>query len=211
MKYLICAFLIAISASITGCTTAVAYKPSYLEVESHDKPISIKCKAIIYTTETDDNFVYKGPPSSITGGAFGIKMPIGGLTKEIAQVVFNQVCSCGAQLTKNISAVSANDLIVYPRITKFDYRYKNTNLGFTITTQVRIILRIAIVDLNGNEGYTGKYDSGYVNGNTSVVDVSPSESVNKLTHRIIYELMTQAANDLVHNLKHPPNEVGKGS
>lgn len=199
MRYLLCGILMATSLIANGCTSVVVYKPSYLDVYSQNKPNSTNCKTIVYTTEADDNFVYKGRPSSATGGAYGIEMPIGILTKEIAQYAFNQACIGGALVSKDLNTASANDLIVYPKVTAFDYRYNDTkNLGLAVTTQVRVVLDVAIIDAGGHACYTGEYDSGYVDGNTALFHLSPLESVNKATHKVIYELMTRAAADIIH-------------
>ena len=198
MKYLICIFMIVVGAILNGCVTAVVYNPSYLNTELQNKPVSANCKAFVYTTEVDDNLVYIGSPSSMTGSVYVIEIPLGIITKEITQSVFNQVCLGGTHVIKDLKTVSASDLVVYSKVNRFNYRYNDAkNLGLAVTAQVRIVLDVSIIDSSGHAYYTGEYDSGYVDGDTYLFHLSPIENVNKLTHKVVYELMSQAASKIV--------------
>ena len=104
-------------------------------------------KGLIYTTSEDDNYLFKGPPTSFTGSATTLEVPLGKMTKEIAILVFKDTFKDGHQSTNALEKLHEYELVFYPKVVQFSYAYNQLkNLGFAITPQVRIVLNVKLYD-----------------------------------------------------------------
>jgi hypothetical protein len=78
------------------------------------------------------------------------------------------------------------------------------NLGFAITPEVRITMRMTVLDSTGKDLLEKNYDSGVVSGSSYMISGKPVERVNKLAHEAMYDLMRRAAADVhVYQQSHP--------
>lgn len=78
------------------------------------------------------------------------------------------------------------------------------NLGFAITPEVRVTMRMTLLDSTGKDLHEKDYDSGVVSGSSYMISGRPVERVNKLAHEVVYDLMCRAASDVhVYQQSHP--------
>lgn len=178
-----------------GCTTVGNYNPSFVGTPaSVDKPLP--GKALVYVTETDANYIYKGKPTSFTGGGTTLSIGLGEITTRIAVSVFGNVFSEGAQHKSTLDEADQFTIVVTPKMTSFSYAYNQIkNLGFAITPQVDMSLDVKVNNLQGATVLQKTYESGMVDGETYMMSGSPGEEVSKAVHKALTSLMNQAAID----------------
>jgi hypothetical protein len=154
-------------------------------------------RAVILTTEADDNYVFTGNPTSFTGGGTSIAIPLGLITKEIAQHTFERMFSDGVVQTRNIDSISTYRVVITPRIRNFSYAYNQLrNAGLLVTPQVDISLSVDVLDSQGNNIRSNTFISGTKDGDTYLMSGNPAERINRLTHEVVTELLNQAASDV---------------
>jgi hypothetical protein len=118
-------------------------------------------KVLIYTESVNDNYVFKGSPSSFTGGGTELQLPLGVMTREIALVVFGRMFKDGADHANEVKNPTDYRLIIKPQTTSFDYKYNSLkNLGFAITPQTRISIEVIMFDQSNKEVFRKTYSSG---------------------------------------------------
>ena len=153
-------------------------------------------RAVILTTEVDDNYVFNGNPTSFTGSATNISIPLGLITKEIAQHAFERMFSEGVVQTRDISSINDYLVVITPRVRNFSYAYNQLrNVGMAVTPQVDISLSVDVLDSEGNNIRSNTFTSGIKNGDTDAMSMNPGERINRLAHEVITELLNQAASD----------------
>lgn len=88
-------------------------------------------RGVILTTEADDNYDFVGRSTSFTGEASNLSIPLGLITKEIAQHAFERMFSEGVVQTKDLDTISSYEIVITPRVTNFSYAYNSLkNAGF---------------------------------------------------------------------------------
>jgi hypothetical protein len=185
---LIAAFL------VTGCAFNVGFNPAYLPGEA--QTLEIPGKGLVVIDATDDNWISSEHPTSFTGSATTLAIPIGTISREVAMRVFGAAFKEGADFRNVAGDTSGYQLVVMPKVTKFTYAYNSLqNLGFAITPQVDIGMHVTLTAPDGHLLLDKVYASGLVNGNTYVMSGQPAEMVNKLVHITLFNLMTSAAKD----------------
>ena len=187
-------FLLVVS--ITSCVSSLNYNPSY---EGRVIPIpgaQLEGRAVILTTEVDDNYVFSGRPTSFTGGGSSINIPLGLITKEIAQHTFERMFSEGVVQTRDISSINGYLAVITPRVRNFSYAYNQLqNAGMLITPQVDISISVDILDSERNNIRSNTFTSGTKDGDSYFMSGDPGERINRLAHEVITELLNQAAAD----------------
>jgi hypothetical protein len=178
----------------TGCSYKAGYNVTYLPkppvTEQHEG------KVLIYMAQEDEQWVYSGNPTSLTGGATTLTLPLGNITKQVAERVFRE------HFSQAHSSVTMDDAGLYlvavqPSVQKFEYAYNSLqNLGFAITPEVWLDLHVRALDSQGAEILRRTYQSGEIEGDTYFASGSPGEQVNSALHQCLYDLMSQAAVDV---------------
>ncbi|MDP2283680.1 MAG: hypothetical protein Q8L06_06035, partial [Pseudohongiella sp.] len=119
--YLLLAILALISMS--ACTSTLQYNPAYEGRIQSAPGALLEGRAVIYTTEAEDNYIFTGNPTSFTGAATKISIPLGLITKEISQNGFERIFRDGAVLTRDLAAVNNYRVVVRPKVSNFSYAY----------------------------------------------------------------------------------------
>ena len=70
------------------------------------------------------------------------------------------------------------------------------NAGFAITPQVQMTLCLELKTPDRGLALQRKYESGWVDGNSYVVNFSPFDSVSLITHKTVANLMVDSIKDL---------------
>ena len=196
---------LAVVFTLYGCAASMAYRADYVP----DKPVAegdrISGRVLIYTTEGDDDRLITAGATSFTGGGLKLTTPIGIMSREIALKVFSKVATDGAEASHDLRDASRYTVILRPQAQDFSHGFPQLkNLGFAITPEVRVTLRMTLLDPTGREVYEKDYDSGVVSGPSYMMSGKPVERVNKLAHETMYDLMLRAAADVhVYQQSHP--------
>jgi hypothetical protein len=195
---------------LCGCAASMAYRADYVP----DKPLAdtdrIMGRVLVYTTQSDDDRLITAGATSFTGGGLKLTTPIGMMTREIALKVFSKAASDGADASHDLSNAGRYITILRPEAQDFTHGFPQLkNLGFAITPEVRVTMRVSLLDSTGKDLLEKDYDSGVVSGSSYMFSGKPVERVNKLAHEVIYDLMRRAASDVhVYQQSHP---VAKGA
>jgi hypothetical protein len=182
---------------LSGCAASIAYRADYVP----DKPIAdtdrISGRVLVYTTRNDDERLITAGATSFTGGGLKLTTPIGMMTREIALKVFSKVASDGADSSNDLVNASRYTIVLRPEARDFSHGFPQLkNLGFAITPEVRVSIRMTILDASGKAAVEKDYDSGVVSGKSYMISGSPTERINHLTHETLYDLMRRAADDV---------------
>jgi hypothetical protein len=182
---------------LSGCAASIAYRADYVP----DKPIAdsdrVAGRVLIYTTRSDDERLITAGATSFTGSGMKITTPIGMMSREIALKVFSKLASDGADCSNDLVNASRYTIVLRPETKDFSHGFPQLkNLGFAITPEVRMTLRMTILDSSGKVASENDYDSGIVSGPSYMISGSPTERINHLAHETLYDLMRRAADDV---------------
>ena len=179
---------------LSGCAYQAGYNPTYIPDEEPDY-ISAD-EVLLVMADEDEEFIYTGSPSSFTGGGTTLSIPLGAITREVAEEILEDRFSGRVGFANDFLHGEGYRLALKPRVQRFDYKYNSLkNLGFAITPEVEIDLRVTILDSTGQRIFDEVYQSGRVSGDTYFVSGSPSEKVNETLHRALYDLFEESFAD----------------
>lgn len=175
----------------------MAYRADYVP----DKPVAdtdrITGRVLVYTTQSDDDRLVTAGATSFTGGGMKLTTPIGMMSREIALKVFSKAASDGADASHDLGNAGRYTIILRPQAQDFTHGFPQLkNLGFAITPEVRVTMRMTLLDSTGKDLLEKDYDSGVVSGSSYMISGKPVERVNKLAHEVMYDLMRRAASDV---------------
>ncbi len=165
-----------------------------------DEPVAVgdrvTGRVLIYTTRTDDDRLITTGDTSFTGVGLKLTTPVGIMVREIALKVFSKVASDGADERDDFVNASRYAIVLRPQIENFEYSFAHPKFGIEITPEVRVTLRITLLDATGRVMLEKDYDSGLVSGSRHVISGKLAERTNKLAHEALYDLMRRAAVDV---------------
>jgi hypothetical protein len=186
--------LIAGGLLLAGCTFNGGYNPSY--VSAQPMALGIAGKSLVVLETGDANWTYSGKPTSFTGSATKLTLPLGEITRQVALKVFGAAFRDGADSRNTAVDIAGYRLVVKPKIARFSYAYNQLkNFGFAVTPQVELDLHVALVSPDGKTLLDKNYASGLSEGDTYVLSGQPAEKVNQILHQTLFRLMTDAALD----------------
>jgi hypothetical protein len=190
-----------------GCSTVTSYNPAHISDVSIAEHERLQGKALIFTEKSDDAYVYVGSPTSLTGSATTLSMEIGKMTREIADEVFDDFLSEGAETKNTVDAEAPYELIIVPKVTSFNYEYNQLkNLGFAITPQINMSLNVCLIKPDGTVYFEKDYMSETVSGDSYLLALeNPGEKINRVAHVVLYDLMVDAAEDILDVAKRHPD------
>lgn len=209
-----CLRLVASLAAVLvvgGCASSMAYRADYLPDKSLADTDRVVGRVLVYTTQADDDRLITAGATSFTGSGNKVTTPIGLMTREIALKVFEKSATDGADASHDLAGASRYAVIVRPQANDFKYGFPQLkNLGFAITPEVQVMIRVSVLDPAGATLLEKDYDSGVVPGKRYMMSGQPVERVNKLAHEVLYDLMLRAASDVhayqqVHATEQPRN------
>jgi hypothetical protein len=184
---------------ITSCTTPLAYNPAFEGTLAPIPGAQLSGRGVILTTEVDDNYVFVGGPTSFSGAATNISIPLGLITKEIAQHAFERMFSEGVVQARNLDSISSYEIVITPRVTNFSYAYNQLkNAGLLVTPQVDMSISVDIFDSEKNNIRSNIFTSGTKDGDSYAFSTNPGERINRLAHEVVTELLNQAASDVYY-------------
>jgi len=120
----------------------------------------------------------------------------GVIAREIAVTIFSRVAD-GADKSHDLTNAARYAIVFRPEIENIEYGFEHPErLGIEVTPQVRVVMRITLLDASGRVLLEKDYDSGPVSKGRSMVSEQLVERTDELTHEAIYELMLRAARDI---------------
>jgi hypothetical protein len=188
---------------LCGCAASMAYRADYVP----DKPVAdtdrITGRVLVYTTQSDDDRLVTAGATSFTGGGMKLTTPIGMMSREIALKVFSKAASDGADASHDLNNAGRYTIILRPQTQDFTHGFPQLkNLGFAITPEVRVTMRMTLLDSTAKDLLEKDYDSGVVSGSSYMISGQPVERVNKLAHEVMYDLMRAASDVHVFQQSH---------
>ncbi len=185
---------------LTGCSFKGGYNPSYLP--NQPLPLNVAGKGLVVISVDEERRSFSEKPTSFTGSATTLTLPLGEISKQIALKVFGAAFSEGVDFRNEAGDTKGYRVVVKPRVANLSYAYNQLkNLGFALTPHTTVELEIRAVAPDGREILTKTYQSGLVDGDTYVVSGQPHEKVNKLIHLTIFKLMSDAAKELKSSME----------
>ena len=181
---------------LCGCAASMAYRADYVPEEPIADSDRVTGRVLIYTTRTDDDRLITAGDTSFTGAGVKLTTPVGIMVREIALKVFSKVASDGADESDDFTNPGRYTIVLRPQIANFEYGFAHPKLGIEITPQVRVTLRITLLDGTGRVMLEKDYDSGVVSGSRHMISGKLVERTNKLAHEAMYDLMRRAAADV---------------
>jgi hypothetical protein len=177
-----------------GCAASIAYRPADVP-DGPPPPVDhIKGRVLVYTTPTDDDRVIRPGATSVT--AFKMSVQSGVMAREIATTVFSKVAD-GADKSNDLANAGRYAIVLRPEIENVEYGFAHPKrLGIEVTPQVRVVMRITLLDATGRVLLEKDYDSGPVSDGRSMVSQQLVRRTDELVHQTIYDLMLRAAGDI---------------
>jgi hypothetical protein len=177
-----------------ACAASMPYRAAYVP----DEPVSavdrVKGRVLIFTTLADDNRSITPGATSVT--AFKPNVQAGIIAREIAVTVFSRVAD-GADESHDLANAARYAIVLRPEIENIDYGFTHPkDLGIEVTPQVRVVMRITLLDPIGRVLLEKDYDSGPISKGRSIVSKKLVGRTDVLVHEAIYDLMLRAARDV---------------
>ena len=177
-----------------GCAAPIGYRAAYVPGGPTPPADHVRGRVLVFTTLTDDNRSIIPGATSVT--AFKMNVQAGIMAREIAVTVFSRVAD-GADESHDLANTSRYAIIFRPQIENIDYGFTHPkHLGIEVTPQVRVVMRITLLDPIGRVLLEKDYDSGPVSNGHSIVSEKLVERTDVLVHEAIYDLMLRAAGDV---------------
>lgn len=193
---------VILTVLLAGCSHVATYNPAYLSAPPPAASERMDGKVLVYTERADDNYVFSGNPTSFTGGATTLTVPLGQITREVAVYAFGRHFKDGADASNKLENLAGYRAIIRPRVLSFTYEYNQLqNLGFAITPGVTLEIETQLLDQSGKTVYAKKHASALAQGQAYMVSGTPGERINQLVHETLYKLMDEAARDVKRALK----------
>ncbi|HEY7741027.1 MAG TPA: hypothetical protein VIB01_10490 [Steroidobacteraceae bacterium] len=191
--------LLAASAllALAGCASSIAYRADYVPATAVTAEEKVPGRVLVYTTRADDERLVTAGATSFTGSGAKLTTPIGMMTREIAYKVFSEAAMEGATLSNELAGAERYSIVVRPEAKDFRYGFPQLkNLGFAITPEVEISMRVSVLDGSGKILLEKDYASGVVEGKSYMLSGKPNERINQLAHQAIHSLLLQAVGDV---------------
>lgn len=188
------AIIWAILFLVSGCAYTAGYNPTYLPDEEPDYLSADE--VLLVMPDEDEGFVFSGSPTSLTGGATKLTIPLGTILKEVSEEILEDRFSGGVDFANEFVSGKGYRIALQPSIKRFEYKYNSLkNIGLAVTPQIEVDLQVKILDESGQSIFDHLYESGRVSGDTYFVSGSPDEKVNETLHRTLYDLLEQSFAD----------------
>lgn len=127
---------------LAGCAMTSTYSQSYLAAARRPVAVQADGKALIVTSPEFDAYVYTGRPTSFTGSATTLTLPLAAIVKESATAAFADALKGGTDASNAIKDADRYTVIVAPKLASFGYEYNQLkNVGIAITPTEKFACR----------------------------------------------------------------------
>lgn len=180
--------------SLTACTTTLEVHRDYVAA-GVAQPVA-KGHATLVMAETDRKQVFNGHPTSLTGAATSVTLPLG----EVVAAVGEKVCT--AYFTDGATAAAAakpGDYVVSATPKSFSYKYDQlSNLGFAITPKVSVAVNIGVKAPDGTVIVPEKTfeRTDYSATGPYFASLQAPEKINQSLHTAVADIFREALDQL---------------
>jgi len=189
---------VALVAALGGCANTVAYDSAYVAAARRPPAQVVEGRVLVLTERADDKYVYTGNPTSFTGSARTLTIPLGAITREIAATVYGDVFRDGAESSNELKDPARYRLVIRPKLLRYSYEYNQLkNAGFAITPTVRLSMKVSLLRADGQQAWEKTYESGDAEGQSYMVNTSPEEEINKVTHKTVHDVLLRSVADVL--------------
>jgi hypothetical protein len=197
--------------ALAGCAATSSYNTGYLAAARRPAANPAEGKALVVTTAQDDAYSYTGNPTSFTGSANTLTLPLGAIVRETAVAAFADTFKGGADRAPEIKDAQRYVVIVAPKLLTFSYEYNQAkNLGFAITPTAVVNIDVRVLDETGATRWQRNYASGPVEGPAYMLNTAPHEEISKVTHKALYDVFSKAAADVAAEVANKPKGAAGG-
>ena len=188
-------FLLSCSAILfVGCAQVGTYNPTYFEYFPSVYPTKLAGRAGIEMSKSEQAEVFTGRPTSFTGGATTLNLPIGQILKEGAILAFGDLYAEGAEVVDSASLAGKYAAIFRPRLRSLTYEYNGLkNAGFAVTPTAVVAIEVGLKSPDGKQVWSQTIDSGQVEGPTYFLSGNPGEEISKAAHKAVLKTLQTAA------------------
>ncbi|HTO49124.1 MAG TPA: hypothetical protein VML91_15910 [Burkholderiales bacterium] len=203
--------LVLVAGTLFGCAYTTSSNPAYLAAARRPPPLLVDGKVLVVTTPQDDAYSFTGSPTSYTGSATTLTLPLGSMIRETAVAAFADAFKGGADANATILDAERYTVIVAPKLVSYSYEYNQLkNVGFAITPTAVVNVDVRVIGAKGATSWQRSYASGPVEGVSYALNMSPQEEISKTTYKAMYNLFSKAASDIAREVlaKEPPAQAG---
>lgn len=185
---------VLVTLFLGGCAASMPYRAAYVPSGPTTQVDRVNGRVLVFTTATDDDRSII--PGATSATAFKMNVQAGVMARQIAVTVFSRVAD-GVGESHGLANAGRYAIVLHPQIENIDYGFTHPkHLGIEVTPQVRVVMRITLLDPVGNVLLEKEYDSGPVSKGPSIVGEKLVERTDMLVHEAIYELMLRVAGDI---------------
>lgn len=186
---------------LTACSHTASYNAAHFEYSPQAFEQKIDGIAAIEMNKQEQAETYTGNPTSFTGSATTLTLPIGQILREGAVLAFRDMFSEGAEVIEQSNG-RAYTAIIKPSVRSFSYEYNQLkNIGFAITPTATVALEVKMANEEGEVIWERTVDSGPVEGPAYMITGAPGEEISKVAHKAVLRTMQQAASQAYEDVR----------
>jgi hypothetical protein len=175
--------------ALSGCTSSDANRADYLPEKTVAEALRIDGRVLVDTTPVDDEHLVTAVATSFAGSGAKLTTPVGTIAREVAVRVFSRAARDGAVASSELGDLGRYSMVVRPEVMDFSYGFPQLkNLGFAITPEIQLGLRLSILDETGKVALEKEFDSGRVQGSSCMISGSPYERISRLLRESMQDL-----------------------
>lgn len=185
-----------------SCAYSGSYNASFIPQSiSYANSEKLSGKGLIYMSEEEESYIFSGSPTSLTGAATSLKLPLGNYSKQIALKVYSELFTDGVSFSNNLEDSQNYTLSISPKVTDFSFAYNSaSSLGFAVTPEAKISLKVTVYNKNGSKVFEKSYSPPKLDGDSYMFSANPDEKVNQAAHRLIANISEESMKDIKREL-----------
>jgi hypothetical protein len=192
---------IALACALAGCAATGSFRPDYLSAARRPPSVHSDGRVLLVTSAADDAYVFTGHPTSFSGRATSLTLPLGVIARETAAAAFADTFGSGVDLSGGVKDPARYVVIVAPRVLDFSYSFNQLkHAGLAVTPTAVVSVEVRVLEPHGATRWQRNYSSGPVEGPAYVLAAAPGDEINRLAHQALYGLFARAADDVVHEV-----------
>ena len=185
------------AASLAACASTIAPRPE-LVAAGVATPV-VQGKATLVMSAAAANQTISPHPTSFTGAATTITIPMGQIVRAIGEKVLGAGFSKGAATSET---PVADTYAVAVDVSNFSYAYDQaSNLGFAITPKVTVQMTADVRAPDGKAVLHKTYSKADVTPGKYGISGKPAEKINEGLHMALGQMFRDLLDDIAASLK----------
>lgn len=177
---------------LAACASTIAPRPE-LVAAGVSAPV-VQGKATLVMSSTEVNQVLTPHPTSFTGSATTINIPMGQIVRVIGEKILGAGFSGGATTGE---AVAPGAYAVKVEVANFSYAYDQaSNLGFAITPKVTVQMTADVQSPGGKALVHKTYSKADVTPGKYAISGAPAEKINEGLHMALGQMFRELLDDI---------------